>query len=153
MKKDRKKRRGLDGGSEFFNLFLIQRRIFPSPRVSREKLDGFTAPDIGPFNHLWKPTSNGNMEPKPHQRPLKKAWLEVTIKYVNPTLFVKRALNKYFCSLDFIDFKKWLHRFSLILKYFNLWNCFIICVIRDLLNLWFFAWQKHAFGLGMRRSN
>jgi hypothetical protein len=52
MKKDRKKRRGSEGESEFSNLLLIQRRIFPSPWVSGEKLDGFATPSIGPFNQL-----------------------------------------------------------------------------------------------------
>ena len=114
VKKNREKGRRLDGWPECFDILLIKWGIFPSPRVSGEELDGFTAPDMGSFNYFWKTSSNGNMKSKPHRRTLKKDWLKVTIYYV---------------TLSFIVNKKFGEKVR------------------------FFAWQKQAFGLGMRRSN
>jgi len=52
VKENGKEVRGLNGGSECFHLLLIQGRIFPSPWVSGEELDGLAAPGMGSFNHL-----------------------------------------------------------------------------------------------------
>ena len=52
MEKDGEKVGGWDGGSEFFHLLFIQRRIIPSSRVSGEELDGLAASRFSPFKDL-----------------------------------------------------------------------------------------------------
>ena len=66
MKKDGGEIRGLDGGSKRFHLLFIQRRIFPSPRVSGEELDGLAAPRLSPFDDSGEPSCNGDMKTKSH---------------------------------------------------------------------------------------
>jgi hypothetical protein len=50
VKKDREEGGGPNRGPEFFDLFFIERRIFPPPWVSGEELYGLAAPEQGSFD-------------------------------------------------------------------------------------------------------
>ena len=91
MEEKWEKDRGSNGGSECFNVLLVQRRIFPSSRVSWEELNGFTAPNISSFNDFWKPSGNGNVKSESHRSPLIKDGLEVTL-YLSLWAFVNKKL-------------------------------------------------------------
>jgi len=52
VKNDREEAGGSNRGPEFFDIFFIERRIFPPPRVSGEELYGLAAPDLGSLNYL-----------------------------------------------------------------------------------------------------